>query len=153
MGLNKKKYLNDIRWETNQLVRQNADIASENIVPKSNTSDFPSEAITVRIKSAKRQNATVYFYGEEKTRVYGGTHKWTYVEDKLKVQLPMSGPSPSRRKYSYSFQGQLPKKWSLYEMTLALEHIQSTFDEMVGADNKKYTGQLPLAKGSRLVTA
>ncbi len=151
MGLNKKKYLNDIRWETNQLVRQNADIASENIVPKSNTSDFPSEAITVRIKSAKRQNATVYFYGEEKTRVYGGTMTWTYVEEKLKVQLPVVGYN--KIPYSYSFQGQLPKKWSLYEMTLALEHIQSTFDEMVGADNKKYTGQLPLAKGSRLVTA
>jgi hypothetical protein len=143
MGLNKKKYLSDIRWETNQLVRQNTDIPSESIIPKSNTSDFPSEAITVRVKSAKRQNATVYFYGEEKTRVYGGTHKWTYVPEKLKVQLPMVGYQ--KTKYSYSFQGQLPKKWSLYEMALALEHIQTTFDEMVGANNKKYTGQLATA--------
>ena len=152
MGLNKKKYLSDIRWETNQLVRQNPDIPSESIVPKSNTSDFPSEAITVRIKSQKRQNATVYFYGKEQTRVYGGTHTWTYVEEKLKVQLPMAGPSFSR-KYSYSFNGQLPKEWSLYEMTLVLEHIQAIFDKMVGANNKKFTGQLPLAKGSRIVTA
>ena len=138
-----KQYLRDIRWVTNQLVRQNPDIPSESIISKCATNNFPAECVTVKIASQKRKQACVYFYGEEHSRTYGANHTWRYVIEKLKVHLPMKGRQGDD--FSYSFQGYLPTKWSLHEMSLILEHIQGTFDDMVGSNNKQFTGQIAIA--------
>ena len=138
-----KDYLQDIRWVTNQLVRQNPDIPSESIIAKCATTNFPAECVTVKIASQKRKQACVYFYGKEHSRTYSGSYTWRYVIEKLKVHLPMKGRGGDD--FSYSFQGYLPTKWSLYEMALILEHIQVRLDDMLGSNNKQFTGQIAKA--------
>ena len=128
-----------IYWEKNTLVNHNPDIPASQIISKSKTSDFPAEAITVRTHSQKRKVATVYFYGEEQTRTYGNSHTWTYVDEQLRVTLPMIGHN--KKQYSYSFQGQLPRIFTLDDMAWVLDYIQDQFDTMTGDNFGHFVGK------------
>ena len=120
-----------IYWEKNTLVSQNPNIPASQIIPKSKTGDFPAEAITIRMNSQKRKIATAYFYGATTTRAYaGGTHTWTYVDEQLRVTLPMTGFN--KKDYSYSFQGQLPNIFDMQDLCWALDYIKGQFDIMTG---------------------
>ena len=120
-----------IYWEKNTLVSQNPNIPASQIIPKSKTGDFPAEAITIRMNSQKRKIATAYFYGATSTRAYaGGTHTWTYVDEQLRVTLPMKGFN--KKDYSYSFQGQLPNIFDMQDLCWALDYIKEQFDIMTG---------------------
>jgi len=118
-----------IYWEKNTLVNENPDIPASQIIPKSKTSDFPAEAITVRTHSQKRKVATVYFYGETTTRSYGKS-TWTAVNEQLRVTLPTKGYNG--KDYSYSFQGQLPRIFDMQDLCWALDYIKEQFDTMTG---------------------
>ena len=118
-----------IYWEKNTLVNENPDIPASQIIPKSKTSDFPAEAITVRTHSQKRKVATVYFYGETTTRSYGKS-TWTAVNEHLRVTLPTKGYNG--KDYSYSFQGQLPRIFDMQDLCWALDYIKEQFDTMTG---------------------
>ena len=50
-----------IFWERNNLVKDNPAIPANQVIPKSKTSDFPAEAITVRTQS-QRRNGKDYSY-------------------------------------------------------------------------------------------
>jgi hypothetical protein len=129
-----------IHWEKNSMVMLNKDIPTSQIIPKCKTGDFPAESITVRVNSQKRKTATVYFYGQTSTRTYaGGTHTWTYVDETLRVTLPMIGYN--KKDYSYSFQGQLPRIFTLDDMAWALDYIQDQFDKMTGNDYGHFVGK------------
>lgn len=128
-----------IYWEKNSFVVLNKDIPSSQIIPKCKTGDFPAESITVRVRSQKRKIAAVYFYGQEHTRTMGGGHSWTYLDEQLRVTLPMNGYN--NKLYSYSFQGQLPRIFTLDDMTWALDYIQDQFDKMTGNDYGHFTGK------------
>ena len=82
------KTIDKVHWETNSLVKRHPDIDPSKIIPKSSTSEFPANAITVRFHSQKRKYIGVYIYGETKTRTYNSGQSWTYVDSKLKVDLP-----------------------------------------------------------------
>ena len=120
-----------IYWEKNSMAMDNSDLPSSQIIPKCKTGDFPAESITVRINSQKRKIATAYFYGATSTRAYaGGTHTWTYVDEQLRVTLPMKGFN--KKDYSYSFQGQLPNIFDMQDLCWALDYIKEQFDTMTG---------------------
>jgi hypothetical protein len=128
-----------IHWEKNSMVMLNEDIPTSQIIPKCKTGDFPAESITVRIQSQKRKIAMVYFYGEEQTRTYGKTHTWNYVDEQLRVTLPMMGHN--KKQYSYSFQGQLPRIFTLGDMAWALDYIQEQFDSMTDNNFGHFVGK------------
>jgi len=128
-----------IYWEKNSLVTQNDSIPDGQIIPKCKTIDFPEESITVRVQNQRRKVATVYFYGKSTTKTYGSGHSWSYVDEQLKVTLPMVGYN--KKDYSYSFQGQLPSIFTLEKMTWALDYIQEQFDEMTGSNFTHFTGK------------
>jgi hypothetical protein len=119
-----------IYWEKNTLVSQNPNIPASQIIPKSKTGDFPAEAITIRMNSQKRKIATAYFYGDKHTRTYGNSHTWTYVDEQLRVTLPMKGYN--KKDYSYHFQGQLPTIFDMQDLCWALEYIKEQFNTMTG---------------------
>ena len=120
-----------IHWEKNSMVMLNEDIPTSQIIPKCKTGDFPAEAITIRMNSQKRKIATAYFYGATTTRSYAqGTHTWTYVDEQLRVTLPMTGFN--KKDYSYSFQGQLPNIFDMQDLCWALDYIKEQFDIMTG---------------------
>ena len=128
-----------IYWEKNGMVVNNEDIPASQIISKGKTADFPAESVTVRIQSQKRKVATVYFYGEEQTRTYGNSHTWTYVDEQLRVTLPMIGHN--KKQYSYSFQGQLPRIFTLDDMAWTLDYIQDQFDTMTGDNFGHFVGK------------
>ena len=119
-----------IYWEKNTLVTDNPDIPASQIIPKCKTGDFPDGAITVRTHSQKRKVATAYFYGDKHTRTYGNSHSWTYVDEQLRVTLPMKGHN--KKDYSYHFQGQLPSIFGMQDLCWALDYIKEQFDAMTG---------------------
>jgi len=119
-----------IYWERNNLVTHNPDIPASQIIPKCKTGDFPEAAITVRTHSQKRKVATAYFYGDKCTRTYGKSHSWTYVDEQLRVTLPMKGYN--KKDYSYHFQGQLPAIFDMQDLCWALDYIKEQFDTMTG---------------------
>jgi hypothetical protein len=119
-----------IFWERNNLVKDNPAIPANQVIPKSKTSDFPAEAITVRTQSQRRKVAMVYFYGEATTRTYGKNHTWTSVDEQLRVTLPTKGYNG--KDYSYSFQGQLPRIFDTQDLFWALDYIKEQFDTMTG---------------------
>jgi hypothetical protein len=128
-----------IYWEKNNMVVNNEDIPSSQIIPKSKTENFPAESITVRVQSQRRKVAMVYFYGEEQTRTYGNSHTWTYVDEQLRVTLPMIGRN--KKQYNYSLQGQLPRIFTLDDMAWALDYIQDQFDTMTGDNFGHFVGK------------
>ena len=128
-----------IHWEKNSMVVNNEDIPASQIIPKGKTADFPAESITVRISSQKGKCATAYFYGEEQTRSYGKNHTWDYVDEQLRVTLPMNGYN--KKLYSYSFQGQLPRIFTLDDMAWILDYIQGQFDKMTGNNFGHFVGK------------
>ena len=128
-----------IYWERNSLVVHNDDIHFDQIIDKGKTCDFPAESITVRIQSQRRKVATAYFYGESTSRTYGKTHTWTHVDEQLRVTLPMIGYN--NKQYSYSFQGQLPRIFTLDDMAWVLDYIQNQFDKMTGNDYGHFVGK------------
>ena len=128
-----------IYWEKNSMAMDNSDIPSSQIIPKCKTGDFPAESITVRINSQKRKIATVYFYGEEQTRTFGQHHTWNFVDETLRVTLPMIGHN--KKQYSYSFQGQLPRIFTLDDMAWTLDYIQDQFDTMTGDNFGHFVGK------------
>ena len=119
-----------IFWERNNLVKDNPAIPANQVIPKSKTSDFPAEAITVRTQSQRRKVAMVYLYGEAITRTYGKNHTWTSVDEQLRVTLPTKGYNG--KDYSYSFQGQLPRIFDTQDLFWALDYIKEQFDTMTG---------------------
>ena len=119
-----------IFWEKNTLVTHIPDIPASQIIPKCKTGDFPEAAITVRTHSQKRKVACAYFYGKSHTRSYGNSHTWSYVDEQLRVTLPMKGYN--KKDYSYHFQGQLPKMFDMQDLCWALDYIKEQFNTMTG---------------------
>ena len=123
------KTIDKVHWESNTLVKQHPDIDPAKIIPKGSTGDFPSNAITVRIHSQKRKCVGVYIYGETQTKTYGANHTWTYVDKKLKVDLPMISRH-NGMPYGYCFQGELPSNMDLESLKMALDYISDTIEEI-----------------------
>ncbi len=128
-----------IYWEKNSMVVDNENIPASQIIPKCKTGEFPSESITVRINSQKRKVATAYFYGQKITKTFGSNHSWDYVDEQLRVTLPMVGFKG--KDYSYHFQGQLPRIFTLDDMAWILDYIQDQFDEMTGNNYGHFVGK------------
>ena len=125
-----KRYntIDKVYWETNSLVKRHPDIDPSKIIPKSSTSEFPANAITVRFHSQKRKYIGVYIYGETKTRTYNSGQSWTYVDSKLKGDLPTK--SYNGREFGYSFQGELPSNMDFESLGIALEYITKIVNDI-----------------------
>ena len=123
------KTVSKVHWETNSLVKRHPHIDPTKIIPKSSTSEFPANAITVRFHSQKRKYIGVYVYGEKKMRTWGnGQSSYTYVDSKLKVDLPTKGYNG--REFGYSFQGELPSNMDMEGLGIALNYISDTVKEI-----------------------
>jgi len=123
------KTIDKVHWESNTLVKQHPHIDPAKIIPKGSTGDFPSNAITVRFHSQKRKNVGVYIYGEATTKTYGANHTWTYVDKKLKVDLPMISRYNGLQ-CGFQFQGELPPTMDLESLKMALDYIRDTIEEI-----------------------
>ena len=124
------KIVDKIHWETNSLVKRHPQIDPSKIIPKGSTGDFPANAITVRFHSQKRKYIGVYIYGEVRTKTYGASHTWTYVDKKLKVDLPTKGYNGIE--FGYCFQGELPPNMDMESLGIALDYIKDTVEEING---------------------
>ena len=122
------KTVSKVHWEANSLVKRHPHIDPAKIIPKSSTDEFPANAITVRFHSQKRKYIGVYIYGEKKTRTYNSGQSWTYVDSKLKVDLPTKGYNG--REFGYSFQGELPSNMDMESLGIALNYISDTVKEL-----------------------
>jgi hypothetical protein len=118
-----KQIINKVRWEKNSFVRQHPDISPDNIVEKTSTDKFPANAATVRFQNMTNRIASVYFYGEQKTKSYNGGYTHTYTDKKLKVFLPHKGHN--NRNNTYSFNGELPDNFSLEQMSVVLKYVSN----------------------------
>jgi len=120
-------------WEKNTLVAHNPDIPASQIIPKCKTGDFPEAAITVRTHSQKRKVATAYFYGNKHTRNFSSGASWSYVDEQLRVTLPIAKNARLHNKdYNYHFQGQLPSIFDMQDLCWALDYIKEQFNIMTG---------------------
>jgi len=126
---------NRVVWESNGLVNRNPNINRGNIIPRSKTSDFPCDKVTVRYHNQRSKMVTAYFQGPMKTRTWGSganasTH--SYPDGVLRVTLPYSS---SGRRYgngssNFQFQGELPDNYKLEDMVAALDYIKEKVEEM-----------------------
>ena len=126
---------NRVVWESNGLVNRNPNINRGNIIPRSKTSDFPCDKVTVRYHNQRSKLVTAYFQGPMKTRTWGSganasTH--SYPDGVLRVTLPYSS---SGRRYgngssNFQFQGELPDNYKLEDMVAALDYIKEKVEEM-----------------------
>jgi len=121
--------ISKVVWESNGLVKRNPNINRENIIPKSSTSDFPCDKITVRYHNQRSKLVTAYFQGEMKTRTWGNGSNYTYPDGVLRVTLPFNSNRFGNSSL-YSFQGELPSNYKLEDMTEALKYIREDVEEM-----------------------
>ena len=89
------------------------------IIDKTSTSQFPYDAITIRINSLKRKRFTAYFNGKEVTRQYT-TNTYTFPKGCLKVCVDYS---PSESLYSYTG-NMYEDSYTPEEKAFALEYVK-----------------------------
>ena len=125
------KISKQVFWEKNQYVTHNSKIAPEQIIAKTSTDKFPTDAVTVRFHSLKNKVATAYFYGESETRNYGNNHTWTYPSSKLTVTFPNTNPANGRRAWGYAYQGDLHNGMSREEVDITLDYIEDVLSDFL----------------------
>ena len=115
------KILSKIKFERHGGITNKVDPSK--IIDKTSISQFPCDAITIRINSLKNNKFTAYFNGKEVTRLFGtGTyqHKYTFPKGCLKVCVQYS---PSESIYSYTG-NMYDNSYTPEEKAFALEYVE-----------------------------
>ncbi len=111
------KILSKIKFERHGGITNKVDPSK--IIDKTSTSQFPCDAITIRINSLKRKRFTAYFNGKEVTRQYT-TNTYTFPKGCLKVCVDYS---PSESLYSYTG-NMYNDSYTPEEKAFALEYVE-----------------------------
>jgi hypothetical protein len=143
------KTVDMVHWESNSLIKRHPHIDPDKIIAKCSLSEFPANAITVRLRSQRMMEVGVYFYGKKENRTWNG-RSYCYIDKKLRVTLPYTrtepycGPcdengrpcltyladAPEYTPYGFVFNGELPENVDTEGLKIALDYIADTINEI-----------------------
>ena len=112
-----------IFWEKNSRIK--GIVPKEQIIEKTQTHNFPCEAVTIRMHNVNDKNpsATAYFHGKQAQGTSWGGSNYTYAETKLMVTF-------NKDKEGYSFNGGLQSLFSLQDLKEVLESVRETLNRL-----------------------
>lgn len=111
------KVLSKIKFERHGAITNKVDPSK--IIDKTSTSQFPCDAITIRINSLKRKRFTAYFNGKGITRKWAN-HTTSYPRGCLKVCVDYS---PTDCHYGYTG-SMYEDNYTPEEKAFALEYVK-----------------------------
>lgn len=112
-----------IFWEKNNRIK--GIVPKEQIIERTQTHNFPCEAVTIRMYNVNDKNpsVTAYFHGKEAQGTSWGGSNYTYAETKLMVTF-------DKDKEGYSFNGGLQSLFSLQDLKEVLESVRETLNKL-----------------------
>ena len=112
-----------IFWEKNNRIK--GVVPKEQIIEKTQTHNFPCEAVTIRMYNVNDKNpsATAYFHGKEAKGSSWNGSNYTYAETKLMVTF-------NKDKEGYSFNGGLQSLFSLQDLKEVLDSVRETLNKL-----------------------
>ena len=111
-----------IFWENNSRIK--GIVPSEQVIKKTQTHNFPCEAVTIRMHDLNSKNpiAVAYFHGKESQSVGWGGQNHSFAETKLIVSF-------NKEKEEYSFNGAI-KSFSLQDLKEVLDSVREVLNKV-----------------------
>jgi hypothetical protein len=111
-----------IFWENNSRIK--GIVPAEQIIKKTQTHNFPCEAVTIRMHDLNSKNpiAVAYFHGKESQHIGWGGQNHSFAETKLIVTF-------NKEKEEYGFNGAI-NSFSLQDLKEVLDSVREVLNKV-----------------------
>jgi hypothetical protein len=111
-----------IFWENNSRIK--GIVPAEQIIKKTQTHNFPYEAVTIRMHDLNSKNpiAVAYFHGKESQHIGWGGQNHSFAETKLIVSF-------NKEKEEYGFNGAI-NSFSLQDLKEVLDSVREVLNKV-----------------------